>query len=106
MEKYVNEYCSLVDEFKRQLEGISINILKERNKDADEIQRRLEQLMESQERLMESQERLKETQERLKESQERLHQAYDDLARLAAKCSHQAHYIKALEAKIKEHSKK
>lgn len=92
MEKYVNEYCSLVDEFKRQLEGISINILKERNKDAAEIQRLLEQL--------------KESQEQLKESQERLHQAYDDLARLAAKCSHQAHYIKALEAKINERSKK
>lgn len=99
MEKYVNEYCSLVDEFKRQLEGISINILKERNKDAAEIQRLLELVLTTNEQL-------KESQEQLKESQERLHQAYDDLARLTAQCSHQAHYIKALEAKINEHSKK
>ena len=92
MEKYVNEYCTLVDEFKRQLEGITLNILKERNKDAEEIQRLLQLVLT--------------TNEQLKESQERLHQAYDDLARLAAKCSHQEHYIKALEAKINERSKK
>ena len=92
MEKYVNEYCTLVDEFKRQLEGISLNLLKERNKDAAEIQRLLQLVLT--------------TNEQLKESQERLQQAYDDLARLTVTCSRQQHYIKALEAKINERSKK
>ena len=99
MEKYVNEYCTLVDEFKRQLEGISLNLLKERNKDAAEIQRLLQLLLTTNEQL-------KESQEQLKESQEHLHQAYDDLTRLTVTCSRQQHYIKALEAKINERSKK
>ena len=92
MEKYVNEYCTLVDEFKRQLEKITLNILEARNQDADKIQRLLQEVLT--------------TNEQLKESQERLHQAYDDLARLTVTCSRQQHYIKALEAKINERSKK
>ena len=92
MEKYVNEYCALVDEFKRQLESITLNILKERNQDADKIQRLLQEVLT--------------TNEQLKDSQERLHQAYDDLTRLTVTCSRQQHYIKALEAKIGKLSKK